>query len=204
VKDVTLPNGYIVKDVPNNYMVISTSELSFHKYECAIVSAMVKMFKRKQADPTFYLQRLFGAYAASNPTIPTACQEIMIYTARHTMMLDVASLLSDPKHQAKFSKLFLSVDNVCNLSPSARTLDHDIDDLAVLLEECAAQASTQQNCERLVYKATQVNLTGKSERRADALLIASNGFSVTFIANNATSDEDDNEEEADEKKTTKK
>jgi hypothetical protein len=53
VKDVTLPNGYIVKDVPNNYMVISTSELSFYKYERAIVSAMVKMFKRKQADPTF-------------------------------------------------------------------------------------------------------------------------------------------------------
>jgi hypothetical protein len=72
VKDVTLPNGYIVKDVPNNYMVISTSELSFYKYERAIVSAMIKMFKRKQADPTFYSQRLFGAYAASNPTIPTA------------------------------------------------------------------------------------------------------------------------------------
>jgi hypothetical protein len=51
-------------------MVISTSELSFYKYERAIVSAMVKMFKRKQADPTFYSQRLFGAYAASNPTIP--------------------------------------------------------------------------------------------------------------------------------------
>jgi hypothetical protein len=33
VKDVTLPNGYIVKDVPNNYMVISTSELSFYKYD---------------------------------------------------------------------------------------------------------------------------------------------------------------------------
>lgn len=48
------------------------------------------------------------------------------------------------------------------------------------------------------------NLTGKSERRANSLLIASNGFSVTFIADNATSDEDDNEEEADEKKTTKK
>jgi hypothetical protein len=54
-----------------------------------------------------------------------------------------------------------------------------------ILEECAAQASTQQNCERLVYKATRVNLTGKSERRANAFLIASNGFSVTFIADNA-------------------
>jgi hypothetical protein len=140
VKDVTLPNGYIVKDVPNNYMVISTSELSFYKYERAIVSAMVKMFKRKQADPTFYSQRLFGAYAASNPTIPTACQEIMIYTARHTMMHDVASLLSDPKHQAKFSKLFLSVDNVCNLSPSARTLDHYVDDLAVMQAMIASHA----------------------------------------------------------------
>ena len=61
-----------------------------------------------------------------------------------------------------------------------------------VLSDFAAQCSNQQNCERLVGKTERVKRTGKTERRANAVMIAGNDFCTSFITS-----EDDDDDDAD-------
>ena len=50
VRDFPLPNGYIVKDVPKNYTLVSKAEMEKFCCEREIIKAMKILFKRKDAE----------------------------------------------------------------------------------------------------------------------------------------------------------
>jgi hypothetical protein len=66
ITDVTLSNCHISRDIPNNWVLITTSEKSKCNNERAIADAIgANMKKRKRNNPTTITKMIFGAFAAS-------------------------------------------------------------------------------------------------------------------------------------------
>jgi hypothetical protein len=90
VTDVNLSNGHILRDIPNNWVLVTTSEKSKCDNERAIADAIgVNMKKQKRNNPTTVKKMLFGAFAASQPGVPTSTQETLSAASRHAFFLEV-------------------------------------------------------------------------------------------------------------------
>ena len=87
VGDITLPNGHVVKDAPNNYKVVPEGELGKFKNARAIVNAMTAVWKGKQASPTIYSQHFHAAYASAYPTVTSEQQAVLTPVALFTRRL---------------------------------------------------------------------------------------------------------------------
>jgi hypothetical protein len=126
ITDVTLSNGHISRDIPNNWVLITTSEKLKYDNERAIVDAIgVNMKKRKRNNPTTITKILFGAFAASQPKVPTSTQEILSAVSRHAFFLEVESLLKDDiRFNPSRCRWLFDFSNVLNTSPTCTSIDN--------------------------------------------------------------------------------
>jgi hypothetical protein len=151
VKDVTLPNGHVVRDVPGNYKLVHDRQHGMYEAERAIVNCMRRLFSRKEACPTEFtklLRRLFSrkeacpteftkllhaAFASAYPTVPTETQQVLISLSRFTLMLEMREQLrpEEEKYRPYFDQ-FIDIDKTCDISASARATDGYTDNLAIL------------------------------------------------------------------------
>jgi len=129
VQNVSLPNGYVVHDLPNHYCCITRAELAKYNRQRQIVYALESFWNNQHAQTTERGKMLQAAFAASHPTIPTAAQALLIGLSRFTLWLDIEA------HTCTASKAdiapFVDLQKMLNVSPSARTIDYWVDQLAV-------------------------------------------------------------------------
>jgi hypothetical protein len=140
VTDLTLSNGHIVRHIPNNWVLITTSEKAKYDNERAIVDAIRRNVKyRKRNNPTKITRMLFGAFAASQPKVPTSTQEILSAISRHAFFLEIEAILKDDGsfNPSRYRWLF-DFKNVLNTNPTRTSIDNWVVELAQMQAVIAA------------------------------------------------------------------
>jgi hypothetical protein len=128
LNDYKLPSGHVIKDLPGNYCVVEAGQYGHLKQALRIVKAFSKHLALERARSSKLSKTINAAVTSALPTVPTTAQEIIIAFSRYTFLLDVKAQL-DPLFTNDMDNL-LDFQKILNSSPSARTLDDAVDDLA--------------------------------------------------------------------------
>lgn len=128
LNDKNLNNGHTIKDVPSNRVIITSTEDGKNKVARAFEATVARFFKLKKGGPTLFTQHMYGALAATFPTVPSATLSIIIAIARNTMMCELFALIPD---NFKYAFTYLvDLKRSCDFSPSASVIDSYVRSLA--------------------------------------------------------------------------
>jgi hypothetical protein len=86
-RDVQLPSGHVVKDVPFCYELYTSSAWSARKKDNMLVRALKTVLHCKQTNSTLYEQRPLAGWSASCPQVATANQEQLLALRRYSLLL---------------------------------------------------------------------------------------------------------------------
>jgi hypothetical protein len=128
LNDLKLPSGHVIKDLPGNYFCVDAGQYGRLKQASRIVKAFSNHLCYERNQSSKLSKTMNAAVTSAFPTVPTTAQEIIIAFSRYTFLLDVQAQL-EPSHKNDMDS-FLDLQKILNSSPSARTLDDAVDDLA--------------------------------------------------------------------------
>jgi hypothetical protein len=99
------------------------------------------MKKRKRNNLTTITKMLFGAFAASQPKVPTITQETLSAVSRHAFFLEVESLLKDDsRFNPSRHRWLFDFSDVGNTSPTRASIDNWAVELAEMQAVIAADS----------------------------------------------------------------
>jgi hypothetical protein len=129
-RDVRLPSGVIVVNVPSNCSVAVKNDLSRFTRDQAIVDALKKATAMKKNQPTNHTRHSLGAFAALHPQMATMHQEQIGALAQSSLLLEPKAVCESDCSSLATDFCWLTLSNVANSSPSAQALTNWVVELA--------------------------------------------------------------------------
>jgi hypothetical protein len=96
VRDIQFDCGHLVCNVPINFSLVVSNNLSCFQKEMAVVNALKKVMGFEQNQPTNHQHArhlLFGTFAAVHPQISADHQELTIALARRSLLLEMKAVV---------------------------------------------------------------------------------------------------------------
>jgi hypothetical protein len=130
-RDVQLPSGHVVKDVPFCYELYTSSAWSARKKDSMIVRALKTVLDHKHTTSMLYERRLLAGWSDSRPQVATSNQEQLLALGWYSLLLEMKAEGECFEGGQYVNLSWLTLENDCNSSPSERTLRRWVLDLAV-------------------------------------------------------------------------
>jgi hypothetical protein len=122
-RDVRLPSGHVVKDIPFCYELYTSSAWSARKKDSMIVRALKTVLDHKRTNSTLYERRLLAGWPASRPQVATSNPEQLLALGRYSLLLEMKAECECFEGGQYIDLSWLTLENACNSSPSERTLE---------------------------------------------------------------------------------
>jgi hypothetical protein len=121
-RDIALPSGQVIKNVPSCYELYTSSAFSARKKDSLVVKALRTVLVRKRTDSTLFERRLLAGWSASHPQVAVGNQEQLLALGRYSLLLEIQAECEGLKGGEYVNLSWLTLENAADSSPSERSL----------------------------------------------------------------------------------